>query len=106
MPFSGPVAYQYQSLRLTFAVRSIGLAQVLPSSLLCVTKARRVSLETPRVIVFSVSLPRFQVIQSQMTPVLSSTTGAGLPQVFSPSDQRNCCCDQVLPPSVDRFSSK
>ena len=41
-----------------------------------------------------------------MVPVVSSTTGQGLPHVFGPSSQTTCGSLQVLPPLVEHLSSR
>src|SRR5215468_3084438 len=106
MPFTGPVAYQRHSDFFTDEVISCGVAQVTPSSALCVTKTRRVSLLVPLLISRSPSAPRFHVIKSHTTPVISSTTGAGLPHTLSPSERTICWALQVLPLSDDRLRSR
>ena len=83
---------------------SRGAAQVWPSSVLEVTQTVRVPLLLLAVMSASLSLPRLCVISSQMVSVKRSTTGQGLPQVLSASSQTTDCFDQVLPPSVERFS--
>src|SRR6516225_7387116 len=106
MPTPGPVAYHVQSGFFTSLVISIGLLHVAPSSSLFVTHTVRVPLLVPSRIILSVSRPRLCVSSSQMVPVRVSTTGQGLPQVFSPSSQTACVFAHVLPPSKLRLSNR
>src|SRR5262249_15357410 len=106
MPTPGPVAYHVQSDRLTSLVISTGLDQVNPSSSLLATHTVRFPLLVPSTIFASVSVPKLWVRSSQMTPVLRSTTGHGLPQVSAPSSQTTCIGPHVLPPSVERLSTR
>src|SRR5437867_12990264 len=106
MPTPGPVAYHVQFSFFTLLVISLGFAQVAPSSVLLVTHTVRPALLLPLTIADSESVPRLCVRRSQTVPGLASTTGHGLPQVFSASSQTTCGLLQVLPPSVLRFRSK
>src|SRR5438067_8535479 len=106
MPAPGPVAYHVQPDFFTSFVISTGFAHVMPSSVLLVTHTVRVPLLLPLTIAASVSAPGLWVIRSQTVPVFASTTGHGLPQVFSPSSQTTCVLPHVLPPSVLRLSTR
>src|SRR5689334_21508325 len=106
MPTPGPVAYQVQFAFFTPLVMLTGFDQLTPSSVLLVTQTVRPPLLLPAMIFASVSSARLCVIRSQMVPVLASTTGQGLPQVFLPSSQTTCVFSQVLPPPRLRLSKR
>src|SRR5262249_2601357 len=106
MPTPGPVAYHVHSGFLTSRVISTGLAHVAPSSVLLVSQTVRVPLLLLATMAASVSVPRLWVMRSPTVPVFASTTGHGLPQVFSPSSQTTCALPHVLPPSVLRFKRR
>src|SRR5689334_17828364 len=83
-----------------------GADQLLPSSSLLNSQTVRPPFDFFAVISFSVALPGLCVANSQMTPVSSSRTGQGFPQVFVLSFQSTCCSPQVLPPSPEHLSNK
>src|SRR5256885_6603058 len=104
-PMPGPVAYHVHCGFFTSVVISRGVLQVLPLSSLCKTQTVRVPLDVPSTICFSTSSPRLCVQSSQSLPVDSSSTAQGLPQVFFPSAQTTWSGENVVRPSVDRFST-
>jgi len=106
MPAPGPVAYQVQLVCLVVAVICVAALQLSPSLSDRSRNTRRVSVLVPAMIMDSLSVPRFQVLKSQMVPVTRSTTGAGLPQVFAPSLQTRMAGPQVAPLSAERRTSR
>jgi hypothetical protein len=88
------------------AVMFTGGAQVLPLSSFRESQTVRVPPRFRTLIWASPVSPGLCVSSSQMIPVVSSTTGQGLPHVFGPSSQTTCGSLQVLPPSAERFSSR
>src|SRR5688572_3820764 len=103
MPIPGPVAYQPHAGSLAVDVMSLGRGHVSPSSVLPEIQTVLVPRAVFAWIAFSESAPRLCVINSQIVPVSKSTTGQGLPHVFSPSSQITFCSDQLLPSSVERL---
>src|SRR5437870_2262623 len=106
MPTPGPVAYQPHEGSLTDFVISSGFDQVSPSSLERDTQTVRVPNPFFALMADSLSRPSLCVISSQITPVSSSSTAQGLPQVFVPSFQIVRCRLQVTPLSAERFNSR
>ncbi len=68
------------------------------------TKTRRLccGVASPRMIWASVTAPELYDVTSTMRPVLSSTTGAGLPRVSPRPAATTDSGPQVQPPSVER----
>src|SRR4051812_19808894 len=106
MPTPGPVAYQVQSAFFTSFVISAGFDHVAPSSVLFDTHTVREPADLPSTMRDCESVPRLCVISKQMVPSSRSTTGQGLPQVWSSSVHTTCVFCHVLPPSRLRRSSR
>src|SRR6186713_1983233 len=106
MPTPGPVAYQLHDGSLTDFVISPGFDQVFPSSSERDIQTVRVLKPFFALMADSLSRPSLCVISNRITPMSSSSTAQGLPQVFVPSSQITCCLLQVRPLLVERFSSR
>ena len=104
--WQGPVAYHVHSGSFVCEVISTGVDQVRPLSSEYIENTLLVSIDVLLCMSFSWSAPRFHVERRMIRPVSFTKTGHGLPHTLSLSSHTVMISPHVLPPSVERFSTR